>query len=475
MAAETRYEMALRDRIFSLETEYAVSFYNESDRKPGAGTIIDVLIRAVSQSHGIPSSDYLFNGSKLAHDVGHAEWSLPECRSARETAAYDKAADHLFVETVIPRAEKMLARDGFHGRLAVTKNNADSFGNSYGCHENYQMKRNADLLSDDDFVRYIAQALVPFLVTRQILTGAGRLIGQRALRSGQALRYELSQRSAFIQTVVSRDTTRARPIFNLGREGESFTVGNFRRLHLIVGDANLSGWATWIKLGSMGLLLRLIEDLFFDEVPVLKDPVGAIKAISHDPASRVTLQNGSQLSALDIQWIYYNLADQYLTMFGASDDEEHLMEEWGRALEDYEHDPVLLRDRADWAIKRQLLDKFLAQQGLTLPEAFDPGISTELQALDLRYHELRTDGLYSRLYPVDTLLSAEEIQVAQEYPPPYTRARIRGEIARLVKECGLDGGAGHWTEAHLQDERLRIVNPLEFDHARLVEWDRPWV
>ena len=230
--------------------------------------MIDALMQAVSESHGIPASDYLLNGSRLAHDVGHAEWSLPECRSAREAAAYDKAADHLFMETVVPRAEKRLARDGFTGRLAVTKNNADNFGNSYGSHENYQMKRNADLLTDDDFVRYIAQALVPFLTTRQLLSGSGRLVGQRAFRGGQSLRYEISQRSSFIQTVVSRDTTRARPIFNLGREGESFTVGNFRRLHLIMGDANLSGWATWIKLGSTGLMLRLVEDLFFDEVPV---------------------------------------------------------------------------------------------------------------------------------------------------------------------------------------------------------------
>jgi proteasome accessory factor A len=468
--------MALRDRIFSLETEYAISFYSDSERKPGSGTIVDVLMRAVAESHGIPTSDYLLNGSRLAHDVGHAEWSLPECRSAREAAVYDKAADHLFTETVVPRAEKRLAHDGFIGRLAVTKNNADTFGNTYGCHENYQMKRDADLLMDEDFVRYVAQAFVPFLVTRQILAGSGHLTNQRVFGgNGQNIRYELSQRAGFIQTVVSRDTTRSRPIFNLGREGESFTTGNYRRLHLIVGDANMSGWATWIKLGSTGLLLRLAEDLFFDEVPALRDPVNALKAISRDPAARVPLQNGGQLTALDTQWLYYDLADAYLSVFGASPGDEELMEEWGKALEDFEQDPMRLRDRADWAIKRHMLDTFLQQHGLTMSEPVtDTAIITELQALNLRYHELSPAGLYHRVYPADTLLAAEEIAQAQEYPPPYTRARIRGEVARLVKECGLQGGADRWTDIHLENERLAIADPLEFDHPRLARWDRPW-
>ncbi len=468
--------MALQDRIFSLETEYAISFYSDSERKPGTGTIVDVLMRAVAESHGIPTSDYLLNGSRLAHDVGHAEWSLPECRSAREAAVYDKAADHLFIETVVPRAEKRLARDGFIGRLAVTKNNADTFGNTYGCHENYQMKRNADLLMDEDFVRYVAQAFVPFLVTRQILAGSGHLTSQRVLGgSGQNIHYELSQRSGFIQTVVSRDTTRSRPIFNLGREGESFTVGNYRRLHLIMGDANMSGWATWIKLGSTGLMLRLAEDLFFDDVPTLRDPVSALKAISRDPAAKVPLQNGDQMTALDIQWRYYDLADAYLTLFDTTNEDEELMEEWGKALEDFEQDATRLRDRADWAIKRQMIDRFLQQHDLTMNEPVtDAAIITELQALNLRYHELSPEGLYSRVYPADTLLTAEEITAAQEYPPPYTRARIRGEIIRLVKECGLQGGADRWMDVDLQNERLTIADPLEFDHPRLAVWDRPW-
>ncbi len=470
--------MALRDRIHSLETEYAITFYGEQDEdhRPGPGTMVDVLMDAVSDSHGTPSSAFLVNGSRLAHDVGHAEWSLPECRSGREAAVYDKAADHLLMHTLVPVAEKRLIREGFEGRLIVAKNNADSFGNTYGCHENYQMQHNADLLLEGDFLRYVAHSLIPFLVSRQILTGAGRIIIERAL-SAQRVRYELSQRAAFIQTVVSRDTTRSRPIFNLGREGEPFAAGNARRLHLILGDANLSGWATWIKMGSTGLLLRLIEDVFIDEVPALADPVSALRTISHDLSGHVTvpLQSGGQASALDIQWRYYDLADAYLNVFGASPEDEALMEAWGQALEDFGRDPMLLRDRADWAIKKHLLDAFMQQRGCSLQAPpTDPQILTDLQAFDLRYHELSAEGLYHRVYPADTLLTRQEIAEAEDNPPPYTRARIRGEAVRLSRESGLHIHTERWTEITLGDAPLNLADPLEFDHPALAAWDRPW-
>lgn len=470
--------MALRDRIHSLETEYAITFYGDGDEehRPGPGTIVDVLMDAVSDSHGTFSSAFLVNGSRLAHDVGHAEWSLPECRSAREAAVYDRAADHLLLHTLVPVAEKTLIKDGFEGRLVVSKNNADSFGNTYGCHENYQMQRNAELLMEGDFLRYLAHSLIPFLVSRQILTGAGRVITERVL-SAQRVRYELSQRSSFIQTVVSRDTTRSRPIFNLGREGEAFAAGNARRLHLILGDANLSGWATWIKMGSTGLMLRLIEDLFIDDVPALSDPVGALKTISRDWSGQTTvrLQDGSQASALDIQWRYYDLVDAYLNVFGASTEDEDLMEAWGQALEDFGRDPMLLRDRADWAIKKQLLDSFMQQRGYSLDEPpTDRQILTDLQAFDLRYHELSAEGLYHRVYPVDTLLTQQEIEEAEENPPPYTRARIRGEAIRLSREYGLHVRTERWTDVSIEETPLNLSDPLEFDHPGLAHWDRPW-
>lgn len=481
--------MALQDRVFSLETEYAITFYAEHDHRPGGGQIVDALMQAVADSYGTRPGSFLLNGSRLAHDVGHAEWSLPECRSGRELAVYDKAADHLFIETVIPNATDLLTQRGFTGSVVVAKNNADPFGTTYGCHENYQMLRNADLLTETDFIRYIAQAMIPFLVTRQIFAGSGRLINHgragRFRRRGEdeqeddrrGITYELSQRAGFIQTTVSRDTTRSRPIFNLGREGESFSTGNYRRLHQIMGDATLSGWATWVKMGSTGLLLRMIEDVFIGDVMALSNPVDAMRRICRDLSGRgtVALQDGRQVTALDIQWDYYNQADAYLNVFGATEEDEDLMEEWGKALEDFEQDPMNLRDRADWAIKKQLLDSFLAEHDLSFGRRSIPEqLATDLQAFDLRFHELSPAGLYTKLYPVDTVLSQAEIDRAKSTPPPYTRARVRGEITRLARECGIKAQPAGWMGANLQGDDLRLADPMIFDHAKLAVWDRPW-
>lgn len=469
--------MALRDRVHSLETEYAISFFADGDdQEPGSGSIVDALMEAVGQSHGAESTLFLLNGSRLAHDVGHAEWSLPECRSGREAALYDKAADYLLLTSVVPQAERLLLREGFKGRLVVTKNNADPHGNTYGCHENYQMQRDSELMGGETFIRYLAHSLIPFLVSRQILTGAGRIVVEDGI-GAQPVRYELSQRAGFIQTVISRDTTRARPIFNLGREGEPFASGNARRLHPILGDANLSGWATWVKMGSTGLMLRLVEDVFMDDIPALAEPLEALWSISRDVTGRaiVQLQDGREVSALDIQWMYYDLGDGYLNVFGASPEDEALMEAWGKALEDFGRDPMLLRDRADWAIKRQFLDALVQQQGLSLHELTTASdLSTEVQAFDLRYHELSASGLYCRAYPVDTLFSQAELERAMEYPPPYTRANVRGEAVRLARECALDVRADRWTEVSIEGESLTLDKPMEFDHPLLAQWDRPW-
>lgn len=467
--------MALRDRIFSLETEYAISFFSDDGSSPSAGAIVDVLTRALATTHAARKGGYLVNGSLLAHDVGHAEWSLPECRTAREVACYDKAADHLF-HIVVPHAGELLAGKGYHGRLVVTKNNDDGHGHTYGCHENYQMQRDSDLLEGDAFVRYAAQAMIPFLVSRQLLTGSGRLLSSTRAWRGH-LPYELSQRSAFIATVVSRDTTKERPIFNLGREGESFAAGNFRRFHPVLGDANLSGWATWIKLASTGLILRLVEDLYIQQPPLLRAPVDAVRAINGDltGTQTVPLQDGRQMTALDLQWWYYDQVDGYLNLTGASADDEDVMEAWGAALEDLEQDPQRLRDRADWAIKKYMLETYLGRQGYD-PQQLpgDRALQTDLLAYDLRYHEISPDGLYARAYPVDTLLGWADIEQAQECPPPHTRAHLRGGAVRLSRACDLTTRPGGWMGFSLHEYQYRLDDPLAFDHPQFMQWDRPW-
>jgi proteasome accessory factor A len=176
--------MALRERVFGLETEYAINFYPTSGARPDPQTIVGVLQSMLVQRCGINSSPYLVTGAKFHHDVGHAEWAQPECRTAREAAAYDKAADHLLAQ-VLPSAQGLLNQRGYQGQLLVAKNNVDFDGNTYGCHENYLMLRDSELLIGDYFLRYLARTLIPFLVTRQLFAGAGRLVS-----TSQTLSYE---------------------------------------------------------------------------------------------------------------------------------------------------------------------------------------------------------------------------------------------------------------------------------------------
>jgi len=454
--------MSLPERDFSLETEYAINFYPAApDKTPASNVIVQALQQGLVKHYGLPGCNFLVSGGKFHHDVGHAEWSLPECRTAREAATYDKAADYL-LGWLVPATEAILSSNGFDGRLLIVKNNVDSAGNTYGCHENYLMQRDADLLAGESFLRYLARCLIPFLVTRQVFAGAGRLVSP-----GQAQRpfFELSQRAAFVNCVVSEETTQSRGIINLGREGEPLAEGNYRRLHLIVGDANLSGWATWMKLGTTGILLRMIEDLYIGEVPLLQYPVAALRAISRDPTCRavVPLRDGRRVTAIDLQWRYYELADRYVEQFGCSDEENTVMDAWGQALEDLENDPIRLRNRADWAIKWRLLDTHIRRHRLSWDNLLLEGPTTELLGLDLRYHDVSPDGHYYQLIRPDTLVTMAQIEAAQKRPPPYTRARLRGEAIALTRCAAAQVAVGGWAELTWNSAKQRLGDPLEFD------------
>jgi len=461
--------MALQERIFSLETEYGINFYLDGDGKaPDPKVQVKSLQEVLVERYGLAGSDFLANGSKFHHDVGHAEWSLPECRSAREASVYDKAADHLLA-MIIPQAQQRLVRQGFRGTLFVFKNNVDSVGHTFGCHENYLMVRDTDVLGGEAFLRYIVRCLVPFLVTRQIFCGAGRLI-LSPLGPDQPPVFQISQRADFIETIVSKETRSERAIVNLSREEEPLAAGNCRRLHLILGDSNLSGWATWMKLGTTGIVLRMIEDLFIGDIPLLADPVGALRQISHDPTCRapIPLRDGRTMSAIDIQWHYYDLAEEYLDGFGFSEEEEAILEAWGQALEDLEQDPMRLRDRADWVIKKRLMDAFLERLGGSWEHW--PGGQEALSGLlgiELRYHDVSQEGLFSRLWKPDTLVAEEEIQQAQNDPPLYTRARIRGRAIALHSDLPVT--LEKWTALSIGGEEVELTDPLEFSHPLLPE------
>ncbi len=464
--------MSLRERVFGLETEYAINFYPvNAGAKPDAQTIVQALHEVLTKEYGIVGSQYLVTGAKFHHDVGHAEWAQPECRTAREAAAYDKGADHLLAR-ILPEAQRVLDQKGFQGQLLIAKNNVDPHGNTYGCHENYLMLRDTELLTGEHFLRYLARCLIPFLVTRQIFAGAGRL-STSAGRSGRLI-FEISQRAAFINTIVSKETTSDRPIFNIGREGEPHAAGNYRRLHQILGDANVSGWATWMKMGTTAIILRMIEDLFIVDNPLLQDPLAALHSISLDNTCRVPmlLRDGKSMSALDIQWFYYECADSYLDEFGYSDEENALMEAWEEALNDISVDPMKLRNRADWVIKKRFLDAYLAQAGVSWAAANDQSILTGLQAYDLRYHDMSSEGLYNQFYKPDTLLTEAEIQAAEQKPPPYTRARIRGEAIRLAQQYNFSVQVENWKEVQVDGVKISLSDPLEFDHPQFTaSWE----
>lgn len=455
--------MSLRERIFSLETEYGVQFYaDEGCAAPSPEHYVRVLVSTVSEAHGLPHSIYLANGSKFHYDVGHPEWSLPECRSPREAASYDKAADSVLREST-PAALDALRRQGHRGHLLLFKNNVDSAGHTFGCHENYMMRRDTALLGGTPFLRYMIRCLVPFLITRQLLCGGGSL---RFTDEGRPV-FGLSQRADFISAVASKETTSDRAIVNLGREGEPLSPGGYRRLHLIIGDSNISGWATWMKLGTTGLLLRMIEDLYLDDVPLVADPVGAVREISNDlSCSRaVPLRDGGRMTALEIQWYYYETACDYVAQFGASDEEQDVLDEWEQALDDLQKDPMRLRDRADWAIKRRILDANLARRGGAWEgwEA-DAESRSALAALNIRFHDLSSQGLFSQLYPEDVLVSADEIRRARAEPPPYTRANVRGRVITLARKDRRPVRVETWSGLYVGDTFVSLRDPLQFAH-----------
>ena len=326
--------MSLRERVYSLETEYAVNFYSEAgSSKPHYDDLIRGLRDVLVTELGSPGHYYLINGSKVDRDVGHMEWSLPECRSAREVVAYDLAADGLLYKAMADVEQRFVAQ-GHHGQLKLFKNNADFRGQTYGCHENYLTVQHTASLDYAQFLQYLIYCLTPFLVTRQILVGSGRII-PAALALARRTTFAISQRAAFIQATVSDETRERRPIINLKRESEPLAGPGFRRLHLILGDSNLSPWATWMKVGTMGIVLRMIEDQFISDVPALVNPVEALQAISLDPTctTSLPLRNSEPLTAIDIQWHYCKLAQEYLRQFGASPEEVRLVTAWNESLE----------------------------------------------------------------------------------------------------------------------------------------------
>ncbi|CAN5248813.1 hypothetical protein BH18ACT4_BH18ACT4_10320 [soil metagenome] len=331
-------------RIFGLENEYGVTCTLRGQRRLSPDEVARYLFRRVV-SWGRSSNVFLANGARLYLDVGsHPEYATPECDSILDLVTHDKAGERI-LEQLLASAEQRLREEGIRGVIYLFKNNTDSAGNSYGCHENYLTSRR------DDFSHY-AEVLIPFFVSRQIYAGAGKV-----LQTARGAMYCISQRAEHIWEGVSSATTRSRPIINT-RDEPHADAERYRRLHVIVGDSNMSEYSTFLKVGTPSILLRMLEDpgVVLRDM-TLENPIRAIREISHDTTCtrRVRLANGRELSALEIQGEYLTRAMRYAETHQLGPLEQRALEMWEHCLTAIESDPFKLGRECDWVIKYNLI------------------------------------------------------------------------------------------------------------------------
>jgi Pup amidohydrolase len=405
----------------------------------------------------VRSDRVLTSGARLYNDHGHPEFSTPECVTLRELVAHDRAGERVMQAC----AERRMVRTG-GGLVALYKNNTDYHGASYGCHESYLTNRDVPF-------EELLQVVLPFLVTRQVYAGAGK-IGIEATSSGSPAThpevFQLSQRADFFTTIASVDTLYNRPIVNTRDEPHS-DPRRYRRFHVICGDANFCEVATFLKAGATLLVLRLLESGWRPEGVALRDPVGAIKQISRDQSLKWQVERlgGGTIGAVDIQRAY--LAAAKARFAGRDGETDDVLAEWEIVLDRLESDPLSLSDTLDWAAKRALLTEFAEAEGLR------PGDPT-LQSLDLEYHNVDPEaGLYLGLEQegrVRRVVTEEEVARAVTTPPAESpRAIARGTAVAKFADAVTSVTWGRLTlgDGAGQSTTIRMAQVQELDPARL--------
>jgi proteasome accessory factor PafA2 len=352
------------------------------------------------------------NGARYYVDHAHPEYSTPECASPRELIVHDKAG-----ERVLERSLEEIGRILPPGqRIAIYKNNSDGKGNSYGTHENYLVDRATPFAN-------IVRDLTPFFVSRQVFTGAGKVGGEAPWDEQGRLGYQLTQRADFFETEVGLETTLKRPIINT-RDEPHADPEKYRRLHVIIGDANMCEVSTFLKVGTTALVLKMIEDEFLPDLS-LQNPVASLHEISRDITCtrQLRLRDDRRLSAIQIQWEYLEHAKKYVEQEDDSLENADVLERWEQTLTALEDDPLSLHRELDWVAKHRVLEGYRERDGL---EWSDP----KLRLIDLQYHDVRRDkGLYYRLAnagKVERLVDDADVQRAVMEPPEDTRAYFRG-------------------------------------------------
>ena len=451
----------MRNRIYGLEIEFGCMppdsdpflspdfisvktkdcvFYRE-----GLG-IVDIHYRGRDEPPG--NGGFLFNGGRMYIDMGHVEYATPECRGLFDLVAADRAG-----ELMVQRALEQL---GLAGDASFFKNNIDHYtGATFGCHENYLVRR------DVPFAQVLLPAILPFFVSRQIYSGAGRVGCHTDIfeygggGDDREVPYQISQRADHIVTEIYQWIQFSRAIINT-RDEPLADWGLYRRLHLLVGDSNMSEYATALKVGTTALMLELLEERIVPDIKLL-DPVQAIREISRDLQYRweVQLEDGSYTTAGEIQYQYLELAERYLR--GLDSEADWVLDEWRFVLDALAHDPMALVDRVDWVTKKWLLESFMEAEQLDWQD-------TWVQSLDLEYHNLNPGkGLYFDLREqgiIKTVVSDEMVNRAIVTPPQDTRARARSAVMRELT----DHKARYvidWDSIYVEDEMyLNLDDPF---------------
>lgn len=430
-------------RIYGLETEYGVTCTFKGQRRLSPDEVARYLFRKVV-SWGRSSNVFLKNGSRLYLDVGsHPEYATAECDNIVDLIAHDRAGEKILEELSI-EAEERLEHEGIHGEVYLFKNNTDSAGNSYGCHENYLLDRHTDFAQ-------LTAVFIPFLISRQIIVGAGKVV-----QSPRGASYAISQRADHIWEGVSSATTRSRPIINT-RDEPHADADLYRRLHVIVGDSNMSETTTMLKVTSAHLVLRMIEEGSVLRDMTLANPIRAIREISHDITGnrKVKLANGRELSALEIQQEYFERVSDFVGRREIADPiTQQSLNLWERTLKGIEaQDFSQIDSEIDWVIKWKLIQRYMRKHDLELTSA-------RIAQIDLAYHDINSRrGLYYLLERngqirrvIDDTLTSQAI----EHAPVTTRAKLRGEFIERAQERKRDYTVD-WVHLKLNDQGQRTV------------------
>lgn len=446
MGPTTASSLLINAYVSRLERKIGWDFEDESPERDARGFAREGSLPPEVESHLVNA--VLTNGARYYVDHAHPEYSTPECSTPLELVCHDRAGEVILWRSM-EAARRML---GPGEDILIHKNNSDGKGNSYGCHENYLVDRAAP------FSR-IVQRITPHLVTRQIYCGAGK-VGQETGDLDHPVHFQVSQRADFFEEEVGLETTLKRPIVNT-RDEPHADPQKYRRLHVIVGDANLSEVATFLKVGTTAVMLAMIEDDFHAGRDLsLADPVGAIRAVSRDPDLRLLLRmaSGEQMTAIELQWELHGLARKYadergLECLGDDDVARMVLDRWEHVLQGLETEPESLAGQLDWVAKRRIVEGYRERHGLDWGDQ-------RLAAVDLQYHDIRpAKSLFARL-DMEQLVDADAVELAVTEPPLTTRAYFRGRCLSLFVSSVV---AANWDSVvfDIGEDPLRRVPMME--------------